>query len=154
MTLASLATRVSCNHHKHSTKYRGSNGISVLAWYHQHSLPVTPINPRADKISLPSTEYQAVASPSLLPEPENTSLSLVTPPAVSLEILKEAHAAGIKAVWLQPGTYDDAVLDYARTNFEAAIGGQGGGGSEGWCVLVDGERGLESAGRAWTAQKL
>lgn len=135
-------------------KKKDSDEIPVLAWYHQHSLPVTPINPRADKINLSSTEYQAVASPSALPEPENTSLSLVTPPPVSLEVLKDAHSVGIRAVWLQPGTYDNAVLDYARKNFEAAIGGEGGAGSEGWCVLVDGERGLESAGRAWTAQKL
>jgi hypothetical protein len=73
---------------------------------------------------------------------------------VSLEILKEAHKVGIPAVWLQPGTFDDEVLDYARSTFAAAIGGDGGQGSEGWCVLVDGEDGLEEAGRNWAVQKL
>ena len=54
---------------------------------------------------------------------------------------------GIKAVWLQPGTFDDEVLKYAREEFEAGIGGDGGDGSEGWCVLVDGEKGLRAAGK-------
>lgn len=95
-----------------------------------------------------------MSSPSALPEPSQTSLSLVTPPPVTLELLKEAHQAGIPAVWLQPGTFDDEVLNYARSHFEAAIGGDGGRGSEGWCVLVDGEDGLEAAGRSRTVRKL
>lgn len=115
---------------------------------------MTPINPRADSIDLPSKKYPTASSPASLPEPELTSLSLVTPPPVSLELLKEAQKAGIQAVWLQPGTFDDEVLNYARSNFAAAIGGDGGAGSEGWCVLVDGEDGLEAAGRKWTVQKL
>lgn len=57
-------------------------------------------------------------------------------------------------MWLQPGTYDDEVLEFARSNFKAAIAGDGGRGSEGWCVLVDGEAGLRAAGVDWTSQKL
>ena len=55
---------------------------------------------------------------------------------------------------MQPGTFDDEVINFARSHFEAAIGGDGGQGSEGWCVLVDGEDGLEAAGRSWAVQKL
>ena len=62
-------------------------------------------------------------------------------------MLEEAKRVGVKAVWLQPGTFDDEVLEFANKEFEAAIGGDGGAGSEGWCVLVDGERGLRIAGR-------
>lgn len=55
------------------------------------------------------------------------------------------------AVWLQPGTFDDAVLEYARGEggFEAVVAGFGGGtrGGEGWCVLVDGERAMKAAGK-------
>ncbi|KAL2832901.1 CoA binding domain-containing protein [Aspergillus cavernicola] len=109
-------------------------GYKLLAWYHQHSLPVTPLNPRSPSIQLsPSHSYQTVASPSGLPSPPQTSLSVVTPPAVTLSLLQEAHSVGIPAVWLQPGTFDDAVLDFARSHFEAVIAGDGGGGSEGWC---------------------
>lgn len=78
----------------------------------------------------------------------------MTPPAVTLEVLKKAHEVGVPAVWLQPGTFNDAVLEYAHGNFEAVIAGDGGQGGEGWCVLVDGDEGLESAGVEWTSQKL
>lgn len=62
-------------------------------------------------------------------------------------MLREAKEAGIQAVWLQPGAFDDEVLAYAKKEFAAAIAGKGGGGGEGWCVLVDGEEGLRLAGR-------
>ena len=38
------------------------------------------------------------------------------------------------------------ILEYAKKEFKAAIGGNGGKGSEGWCILVDGEDGMKSAG--------
>lgn len=79
---------------------------------------------------------------------------MVTPPAVSLALLQEAHSVGIPAVWLQPGTFDDAVIQFAQKHFEAVIAGDGGRGGEGWCVLVDREEGLEAAGVQWTSQKL
>jgi hypothetical protein len=64
--------------------------------------------------------------------------------------LKEAKEAGVPAVWLQPGSFNDDVLQYAQQNFKAAIAGDGGRGGEGWCVLVDGEAGLKAAGREWS----
>jgi hypothetical protein len=48
---------------------------------------------------------------------------------------------------LQPGTYDDEILKYALTKFKGGVGGEGGAGSEGWCVLVDGERAAKAAGK-------
>ncbi|KAJ5914292.1 hypothetical protein N7504_003175 [Penicillium tannophilum] len=129
-------------------------GYKILAWYHQHSLPVTPLNPRAAQISLPSRAYDTVPSPAGLPSPTQTSLSVVTPPPVTFKLLQEAHSVGIPAVWLQPGTFDDSVLEFARGHFEAVIAGDGGQGGEGWCVLVDGDDGLEAAGVQWTSQRL
>lgn len=66
---------------------------------------------------------------------------------MTLKVLEEAKGLGVKAVWLQPGTFDAKVLEYARGNFESAVGGDGGRGGEGWCVLVDGERAAKAAGR-------
>ena len=63
-------------------------------------------------------------------------------------------SVGIQAVWLQPGSFDEEGLQYARANFEAAVGGPGGRGGEGWCVLVDGESALEAVKRDWKSQKL
>lgn len=56
---------------------------------------------------------------------------------------------GIPAIWLQPGTFDDEVLKFALADgaFEAVVYGEGGRGSEGWCVLVDGEKALKDAGK-------
>jgi hypothetical protein len=79
---------------------------------------------------------------------------VVTPPPVTRKVLEEAHSVGIPAVWLQPGTFDDGVLGYARDHFEAVIAGDGGQGGEGWCVLVDGEDGLHAAGVQWASQRL
>lgn len=126
----------------------------VLAWYHTHGLPVTPINPATSEIKLPSQAYQTVASPSALEVPQQTALSVITPPAVTRKILEEAKSIGIQAVWLQPGSFDDEGLEYAKANFKAAVGGVGGGGGEGWCVLVDGEAAMEDANRDWNSQRL
>lgn len=61
-------------------------------------------------------------------------------------MLEEAKKLGIKSVWLQPGTFNDEILEGALKDFEYAVGGDGGRGGEGWCVLVDGERAGKAAG--------
>ena len=109
-------------------------------------MDVTPINPKSTSITAQGESYKTVASPSDLPEPSKTSLSIVTPPAATRKILEQAKDAGVLAVWLQPGSFDNAGLEYAKSEFKAAIGGDGGKGSEGWCILVDGEDGMKSAG--------
>ncbi|KAF1980135.1 NAD(P)-binding protein [Bimuria novae-zelandiae CBS 107.79] len=129
-------------------------GHKVFAWYLQHSLPVTPLNPRSSTIDVLSRSYTTTALPSQLQDPSSYSMSVITPPAVTSKLLREAKEAGVAAVWLQPGSFDDEVLEYARKEFKAAIGGEGGNGGEGWCVLVDGEEGLRVAGREWEWAKL
>lgn len=128
--------------------------ITVLAWYHSHGLPVTAMNPKKPEIQFPSCSYAAVDSPASLPAPSQTSLSIITPPPITRKLLEEAKSVGVPAVWLQPGSFDREGLEYAEANFTAAVGGEGGMGGEGWCVLVDGESGLEAAKRQWTRQKL
>ena len=70
--------------------------------------------------------------------------------------MQEAREAGVKSVWLQPGSFDEAGMEYAKENFENAVGGYDDGtvGGEGWCVLVDGERALKAAGKEIRRQKL
>jgi hypothetical protein len=46
---------------------------------------------------------------------------------------------------LQPGSFDEEGLEYAKREFKASVGGEGGRGGEGWCVLVDGEGCLKAA---------
>lgn len=68
---------------------------------------------------------------------------------MTLKILKEAKIAGIKAVWMQPGSFDKDGLDFAAKEFESVVGGGRKRGGEGWCVLVDGEGIMQAAGRSW-----
>jgi predicted CoA-binding protein len=129
----------------------------VFVWYLTHSLPVTPLNPRVPSITVKKKEYSTLSSPSALPNPASTSLSIITPPKATLSVLKEAKEVGIPAVWLQPGTFDEEVLKYAKEEFSGVViqGFEGGTiGGEGWCVLVDGERGLDVAGRGWERVRL
>ena len=123
--------------------------LLVFVWYLNHSLPVTPINPGSPTITAGDKEYPTVASLTALPDPTQTSVSIITPPHVTLKALREASSLGIPAVWLQPGTFDDEVLRYAReeASFKGVVAGEGGAGSEGWCILVDGEKGLKSVGK-------
>ena len=131
-------------------------GYRILAFYHQHSLAVTPINPGRPSISLPSKSYSTVPSVSALSHPSQTALSFLTPPSITRKVLEEAKNAGVKAVWLQPGSFDDEELKYAKENFESAVGGfeDGTVGGEGWCVLVDGENMMRGAGQKIVRQKL
>lgn len=117
----------------------------VLAWYHERALPVQPVTPSRPAITVSSTEYPTIPTPSALPSPRETSLSIITRPSITLQILREAKEAGIPAVWLQPGSFDDEGLEYAKTEFVAGIGGPGGRGEAGWCVLVDGDQALHAA---------
>jgi predicted CoA-binding protein len=124
-----------------------------------HSLPVTPINPTTPTIKLSSNQtasYATIPSVSQLPDPSTTALSFLTPPSVTAKVLAEAQKAGVKSVWLQPGSFDDKILEDAKKVFENVVGGfeEGTVGGEGWCVLVDGENTLDDIGRSWKQQRL
>ncbi|CAK7203173.1 hypothetical protein SEUCBS139899_005904 [Sporothrix eucalyptigena] len=109
----------------------------------------TPINPASPAITVDGTAHATLPSISALPHPCDTGLSVITPPAVTLQVLQEAKKIGISSVWLQPGTWDDAVVEYATAadNFVDVVAGEGGRGHDGWCVLVDGERALKAIGK-------
>ncbi|KAF5596116.1 uncharacterized protein FSUBG_8922 [Fusarium subglutinans] len=123
--------------------------LAVFAWYLHHDLPVTPINPGSETVNALNKDHPTVPSVTALSNPTQTSLSVITPPAATLKVLQEAKEKGIPSVWLQPGSFDDAVLKFANApgTFEAVVAGDGGRGHEGWCILVDGERGLQAAGK-------
>ncbi|PFH56182.1 hypothetical protein XA68_16925 [Ophiocordyceps unilateralis] len=125
------------------------DGSAVHAWYLSHGLDVTPINPGSSQVTVHKTDYATLPNLSALPSPRQTAVSIITPPAVTRAVLDEARKLGIPAVWMQPGTFDDAVLELALADgaFETVVYGDGGCGGEGWCVLVDGERALKEAGK-------
>lgn len=94
-------------------------------------------------------DYTTVANLSALPNPKETSVSIITAPPVTVKVLEEAKKLGIPGIWLQPGTFDDAVLKLALEQgaFESVVYGAGGRGHDGWCVLVDGEKAMKDAGK-------
>ncbi|KAA8636742.1 hypothetical protein SMACR_04741 [Sordaria macrospora] len=120
-------------------------GYKVFKWYADRDLPATPINPQGAALTVNGQSYPAIKSLSALESPKETSVSIITGPAITLKTLQEAKELGVPAVWLQPGTYNDEVLAYANENFGTVVVGKGGWGGEGWCVLVDGERSLGAA---------
>lgn len=125
-----------------------SDFLLVFAWYLAHNLQATPINPASSTIDVDGKQYATVKSLSALKKPQETSVSVITPPPVTRQALQEAKSLGVPCVWLQPGTFDDAVLKFARENFGAVLAGhEGSVAHDGWCVLVDGERGLRALGK-------
>ena len=70
---------------------------------------VLPINPREPEIAgLP-----AYASLAAAPTPIDI-VTMVTPPPVTLAVLQDVAALGLPAVWLQDGSFDDAVLAFVH----------------------------------------
>lgn len=84
---------------------RQKYGNKVLRCYLQNGKKVIPVNPNEPEIE--GTE--CVATISDLP-PDVLSISMITPPAVTLKLIPLALQKGIKNIWMQPGAeHPDAV---------------------------------------------
>lgn len=85
---------------------------------------VYPLNPNAVEVE----GYPAFASFADLPiVPE--SLSIVTPPHVTRQVIQQAIAAGVKNIWMQPGAEDSQGSEAARDAGLNVI-------DDGSCILV------------------
>jgi predicted CoA-binding protein len=88
---------------------RAKYGNKVLRCYQQHDLRVIPLNPRETEIEgLPCAKDLAS-----LPERVH-GLSIITPPPVTERLVDEAHRAGIRHVWMQPGAESPRAVERAR----------------------------------------
>jgi predicted CoA-binding protein len=76
------------------TKY----GNRVLRCYQQNGKKAIPVNPREAEVE----GVPCVASVLDLPD-EVTSISVITPPAVTEQVVEQAVQKGIRNVWMQPG---------------------------------------------------
>ncbi|KIK69217.1 hypothetical protein GYMLUDRAFT_152530 [Collybiopsis luxurians FD-317 M1] len=113
---------------KDQTKY----GTKLLQWYLERDIPVTPIHQK-------ETELEGVAtikSIRELPSPTTTSVSIVTPSKITLELLKAAKELGIPALWIQPGAADPTVIRYIKDPENGMENKVIYGGS---CVLTEGD---------------
>jgi uncharacterized protein len=103
---------------------RDKYGNRVLRCYLQNGLKAIPINPRADTIE----GVPCVASVADLPA-DVKSLSVITPPKITEEVVEAAIAKGIENIWMQPGAESAAAVDRCRQAGINVI-------ADGSCLLV------------------
>ena len=102
------------------TKY----GNKVLRCYQQHGMEVYPINPKAPEVE------GLKAYPSLATLPVKAkAISVITPPAATEQVVREAAAAGVAHIWMQPGAESDEAIRTAESLGMSVIAG-------GPCLLV------------------
>jgi predicted CoA-binding protein len=104
---------------------RAKFGNKVLRAYVQHRLHAIPVNPTLKEVEgLP-----CVPDLASLPEPVH-GVSIITPPPITERIVEQAHAAGIKRLWMQPGAEsDDAIERCHELGIDVIAGGP--------CILVE-----------------
>lgn len=88
---------------------RSKYGNRVLRCYQQNSLRVVPVNPKEKQIE----GLDCVATVAELP-PEVKSISVITPPAVTAQVVEAAIAKGITGIWMQPGAESPAAVERCR----------------------------------------
>lgn len=107
-----------------ASKDRSKYGNKVLRAYQQAGKTVYPVHPKESEIE-GETVYADLAA---LPESVD-GISIITPPAVTESIVRQAVDAGIERVWMQPGAESDAAIQAAKDAGLHVIAG-------GPCLLV------------------
>ena len=103
---------------------RNKYGNKVLRCYQQNIRTAIPVNPKASTIE----GIEVAASVAELPAGVE-SISIITPPAVTYNIVEQAIEKGIKNVWMQPGAESHDAVRLAEENGLNVI-------ADGSCVLV------------------
>ena len=103
---------------------RNKYGNKVLRCYLQNLRTAIPVNPKASTIE----GVEAAASVAELPDGVE-SISIITPPAVTIKVIEEAIEKRIRNVWMQPGAESQAAVDLAESNGLNVI-------ADGSCILV------------------
>ena len=103
---------------------RSKYGNRVLRCYQMNGRVAVPVNPKEEKIE----GIPCVPSVADLP-PEVASISVITPPAITEQVVIQAAAKGIRNIWLQPGAESPKAVDYCRAQGINVI-------ADGSCILV------------------
>ncbi|HHT27258.1 MAG TPA: CoA-binding protein [Firmicutes bacterium] len=83
-------------------------GTKVYRLLTKHGYDVTGINPRMSELD-GRMIYPSIADMPQKPE----AVVIVVPPQIAVETIKEAAAAGITQVWLQPGAESPEAIEVA-----------------------------------------
>ena len=92
-----------------ASKDRSKYGNKVFRAIIASGRTVYPLNPTASDVE-GDPAFASIADLPVVPE----SLSIVTPPHVTREVIQHAIAAGVKNVWMQPGAEDSKASQAAR----------------------------------------
>lgn len=103
---------------------RSKYGNRVLRCYLMNGRVAVPVNPKEEMIE----GIPCVASVAELP-PEVESISVITPPSVTEQVVVQAAAKGIKNIWMQPGAESRHAIDFCREKGINVI-------ADGSCILV------------------
>lgn len=103
---------------------RAKYGNKCLRCYLQNGRKAIPVHPKESSVE----GIDCVASVAELPD-DVSSISVITPPQVTEQVVQQAAARGIKNVWMQPGAESPAAVDYCRENGINVI-------ADGSCLLV------------------
>ena len=105
---------------------RAKFGNKVLRCYLEHDrAPLFAVHPSEGEIEGVPT----FANLGALPTPVR-AISIITPPAVTEEVVRDAIAAGVRFAWMQPGAESAAAIGDAESAGISVIAG-------GPCVLVE-----------------
>ncbi len=103
---------------------RSKFGNRVLRCYQEHGKRAIPVNPKEKEIE----GTACVVSVAELPD-DVTSISIITPPAVTDKVVEQAAAKGIRNVWMQPGAESPRAVAFCREHGINVI-------ADGSCILV------------------
>ncbi len=103
---------------------REKYGNKVLRCYQQKKMKVWAVNPRESSVEGAPT----VASVADLPS-DVQSISIITPPPVTEQVVQQAIAKGIRNVWMQPGAESPKAIEACEKAGVNVIG-------DGSCALV------------------
>ncbi|KAJ7212187.1 CoA-binding protein, partial [Mycena pura] len=85
-------------------------GAKVFKWLLDHHKDPVPVNNHEAEVQ----GIKCLQTLSQLPDPTHTAVCIVVHPEMTLDILKQAKALGILALWLQPGAEDDTVVNFIQ----------------------------------------
>lgn len=77
---------------------------------------VYPVNLKGGELE-GAPVYRTLAD---LPQPPEV-IDLVVPPAVTEQVVKEAHALGLTRIWMQPGAESEAAIDFCQDHGIQAV---------------------------------
>lgn len=103
---------------------RNKYGNKVVRVYKQNNCKVYPINPKAETVE----ELKAYKDVASLPS-DAAAFSIVTPPAITLQVVRQGLKRGIEYFWMQPGAENAEAITEASDAGATVIHG-------GPCILV------------------